>query len=108
MNVAAALGRNIFPDNFTSGVFPSFNLPPLHSLMEKFISELVLEEVKKENKKYIGRGEGILRQTTKFKYAELSSSIGSFRSKEHESSPVHTDIVAFIDCIDCFGFIFKK
>ena len=84
MNMAAASERNIFPDNFTSGVFPSFNLPPLHSLMETFISELVLEEVKKENKEYIGRGEGILRQTRKFKCAELSSSIGSFRSKEHE------------------------
>ena len=52
--------------------------------MEKFISDMVLEEVKKKNKEYIGRGEGILQQTRKFKYAELSSSINNFRSKEHE------------------------
>ena len=52
--------------------------------MEKFIPEIVLEEVKKKNKKYVGRGEGILSQTKKSKYAELSSSIGNFRSKEHE------------------------
>ena len=40
--------------------------------------------MKKKNKKYVGRGEGIPSQTKKFKYAELSSSIGNFRSKEHE------------------------
>ena len=45
---------------------------------------MVLEEVRKKNKEYIGRGEGIPQQTRKFKYAELPSSIGDFRSKEHE------------------------
>ena len=51
---------------------------------------MVLEEVKKKKKEYIGRGEGILLQTRKFKYAELSSSIGNFRSKGHEKfSGVH-------------------
>ena len=83
MNMATASGRNLFPDNFAREVFPHFNLPPLHSLMEKFIQEMVLQEVRKKNKEYIGRGEGIPQQTKKFEYAELSSSIGNFRSKEH-------------------------
>ena len=52
--------------------------------MEKFIPEMVLEEVEKKNKEYIGRAEGMLRQTRNFKYYELSSSFGNFRSKEHE------------------------
>ena len=85
MNMATTSGRNLFPDNFTRNVFPRFNLPSFHSLMEKFIPEMVLEEVKKKNKEYIGRGEGIFWQTRQLKYAELSSSIGSFRSKEHET-----------------------
>ena len=67
--MATASGRNLFPDNFAKEVFPRFNLPPLHSLIEKFIPEMVLEKVKKKNKEHIGRGEGILRQTRKFKYA---------------------------------------
>ena len=54
MNMATASGRNLFPDNFAREVSPHFNLPPSHSLMEKFIPEMVLEEVKK-NKEYIGR-----------------------------------------------------
>ena len=41
---------------------------------------MVLEEVEKKNKESIGRGEGILRQTSKFKYYELPSSFGNFRS----------------------------
>ena len=69
MNMAIASGRNLFPDNFAREVIPRFNLPPLHSLTEKFIPEMVLEEVKKKNKEYIGRGGDILRQTRKFKYA---------------------------------------
>ena len=83
MNMATISGRNLFPDNFTREVFPHFSLPPLHLVMEKFIPEMVLEEMKMKNKEYIYRGQGILRQTRKFKYAELSSSLGNFRSKEH-------------------------
>ena len=48
MNMATALGRNLFRDNFAKDVFPRFKLPLLHSLMRNFISEMVLEEVKKE------------------------------------------------------------
>ena len=113
MNMATTSGRNLFPDNFTRNVFPRFNLPSFHSLMEKFIPEMVLEEVKKKNKEYTCRGEGILRQKRKFKYAELSSSIVNFRSKEHEkfNSDIATlwycyaGIMTFIDGIDCSGFI---
>ena len=64
--------------------------------MEKFVPEMVLEEMKKKYKEYIHRGQGIIRQTRKFKYAELSSSIGNFRSKEHEKFMMYTDIVTFI------------
>ena len=97
MNMATASGRNLFPDNCTRQVFPSFNLSPLHSLMEKFISEMVLEEVKKKNKEYIGGGEGILRQTRKFKYAELSSNISSFRSKEQCYSQLLYSVFCYLD-----------
>ena len=90
MNMATASRRNLSPDIFAREVSPRFNLLPLHSSMKKFIPEMVLEEVKKKKKEYIGRGEGILLQTRKFKYAELSSSIGNFRSKGHEKfSGVH-------------------
>ena len=84
MNMATASGRNLFPDNIARELFPSFSLPLWHLLMEKLIPEMVLEEVKKKNKEYIGREEGIIQQTTKFKYAKLSSSIGNFRSGQHE------------------------
>ena len=83
--MATTSGGNLFPDNSTRDVLTRFNLPPFHSLMEKFIPEIILEGVKKKNKEYIGRGEGIFRQTRQLKYAELSSSIGSFRSKDHET-----------------------
>ena len=53
MNMATTSGRDLFPDNFAREVFPTFNLPHLYSLMEQFISEMVLEEVKKKNKEII-------------------------------------------------------
>ena len=84
MSTATTSGRNLFPNNFVREVFCRFNLPLLHLFMESFIPEMFLEDVQKKNKEYISRGEGILRQTRKFKYAELFSSIGNFRSKEHE------------------------
>ena len=60
MNMATASRINLFPDNFAREVSLHFNLPPLHSLIKKFIPEIVLEEVKKKNKEYIRRGKGIL------------------------------------------------
>ena len=61
-----ASGGNLFPNNFAREVFPHFNLPPLHSLMEKEVDpEMVFEEVKKKNKVYNGRVEGIRQQTIK-------------------------------------------
>ena len=85
MNMATASGRNLFPYSFARGILPRFHLPNWYLLMEMFIPEMVSEEMKK-NKEYIRRGQGIFRQTRKFKYAELSSSIGKFRSKVHECS----------------------
>ena len=85
MNMATASGRNLFPYSFAREILPRFALPNWYLLMEKFIPEMVFEEMKK-NKEYIRRGQGIFRQTRKFKYAELSSSIGKFRSKVHECS----------------------
>ena len=83
MNMATASG-NLFLDHFVMEVFPRFSLPHLHSLMETFIPEMILEKVKKNSKEYIGRDDCIFQQTRKFQYAELSSRIGNFRSKEHE------------------------
>lgn len=60
MNMTTALGRNLFPENIAREVFPRFNLPPLHSVTETLVLEMVLEEVKRKNKEYNGRGEGIL------------------------------------------------
>ena len=95
MNMATASGKNLFPDSFAREVFPCFNVPHFYLLTEKFIPEMVLREMKK-NKEYNYKGQDILRQTRKFKYAELSSSIGNFRSKEHEKFMMYTDIVTFI------------
>ena len=102
--MATASRRNLFPDIVAREVFRCFNVPPLYLLMEKFIPEMVLGEMKKKNKKYIHKGQGILQQTRKFKYDELSSNIGNFRSKEHEKFMMYTDIVTYIDSIGCFGF----
>ena len=100
MNMATASGRNLFPDNFAREVFPHFNLPPLHSLMEKFIQEMVLQEVKKKNKEYIGRGEGIPQQMLSYLQALVILEV-----KSMQSLMLYTDIVTFIDRIDCFRFI---
>ena len=99
--MAKAARRNLFPDKCAREVFPRFNLPLLHSLMKKFISEMVLEEVKKRNKDNIARGEAILRQTRKFKCAESSSSIGNFRSKEHGKFNVCTYVCMYICMYVC-------
>ena len=48
--MATASGRNLFPDSFAREVFPCFNLRPLYLLMEKFIPEMVLEEMKKKKR----------------------------------------------------------
>ena len=70
---------------------------------------MVLEEVRKKNKEYIGRGEGIPRQTQKFKYAiSYLQALVILEVKSMKSSTVYTDIVTFIDCIDCFKLILKN
>ena len=61
MNIATASGRNLFPDSFAREVLPHFNLPPMYLLMEKFIPQMILKEMKK-NKEYFSRGQGILNQ----------------------------------------------
>ena len=102
MSMATASRRNLFPDNFAREVFLHFNLPPLHLFMETFIPETVFGGSEKKNKEYIHRGEGMLPQTKKFKYAELSPSIGNFRGKEHEKFngvQRHCDIYR----LHCFG-----
>ena len=108
MNMTTALGRNLFPENIAREVFPRFNLPPLHSLMETLVLEMALEEVKRKNKEYNGRGEGILQQTRKFINMLSYFKHCNFRSKEHENTMVYTNSVTFIDRTDCFGFILKK
>ena len=60
MNMATASGRNLFLDNFVREISSRFNLPLLPSLVQKFIPEMVLEEVKKKNKEYIGRVKNIM------------------------------------------------
>ena len=64
-----------------------------------FILEMVLEEVKKKNKEYIGRGKGILWQTWYLQALVI------LEVKNRKKSMVYTDIVTFIDRIDCCGFI---
>ena len=71
--------------------------------MEQFIREMVLEEVEKKNKEYIGRGEVILPQTRKFKYSDYLRALVILEVKSMKSSVVYTDIVTLIDRIDCFG-----
>ena len=52
MNMVTATGRKLFPDSSASEVFPRFSLPPLYLVMEKFIPEMVLEEMKKKKKEF--------------------------------------------------------
>ena len=90
MNMTIASGGNLFPNNFAREVFPHFNLPPLHSLMEKEVDpEMVFEEVKKKNKVYNGRGEGIRRQTIKC-YIFISKEDNDSRILPGRSSRVST------------------
>ena len=58
--VKSRTGRNLFHDSFARKVFPRSNLPHLYLLMGKFIPEMILEEMKKKNKEYMRRGQGIL------------------------------------------------
>ena len=60
MNMATASGRNLFLDNFAREISSCFNLPLLPSLVQKFIPEMVLEEVKEKNEEYIGRVKNIM------------------------------------------------
>ena len=109
MSMTTASGRNLFPNNFAKEVFPSFNLPPLHSLMEKFISEMVFVDVKKKNQEYIDRGEGMLQQTRKLiNMLSYLQALVILEVKSIKSSTVYTGIVTFTDCIECLRFILKN
>ena len=108
MNMATASGRNLFLDNFAREVFPSFNLSPLHSLIEKFISELVLKEVKKKNKEYMVEVRAYLDKQGSFNMLSYLQTLVILEVKTMKSSTVYADTVTFIDCIDCFGFILKN
>ena len=45
--LATASGRNLFPHSFATEVLPHFSLPSLYLLIEKFIQEMVFEEMRR-------------------------------------------------------------
>ena len=48
MNIACGTGRVLYPDNYAKEIFLRFNLPPLHTLSENLIPELVKNELDRE------------------------------------------------------------
>ena len=82
MNMACGSGRVLYPDNYAKEIFLRFNLPPMHILYEKFIPELVNNELVR--KRFFRKGDLTERQQRKLKYSSTSATIGNFRVKEDE------------------------
>ena len=82
MNMATSSGRNVRPENFNKEIYLRFNLPPLHLLMDNFIPDICREEIDVRKKCYIRKGENIAEQLRKFKFDNVSSTIGNFRDAE--------------------------
>ena len=62
---------------------------------------MVLEEVEKKNKEYIGRAD----KQGSLNIMSYLRALVILEVKSMKSSMVYTDIVTFIDRIYCFGFI---
>ena len=85
MNMACGSGRNLHPENFAKEIFIRFNCPPLNVLLDKFIPEIVEEELAVKKKDFIRKADGNPDQLRKLTFKSTSSSIGTFRKKELES-----------------------
>ena len=77
-------------------------------MIEKFISELVLKEVKKKNKEYLVEVRAYLDKQGSLNMLSYLQTLVILEVKTMKSSTVYADTVTFIDCIDCFGFILKN
>ena len=85
MNIHRGRGRNLHPVNFAKELFLTFNLPPLHILISKFIPKIV--ELKMEDNKEYYRKLDYSRQNM-LKYKKLSASIGNFRKDQEDRSHI--------------------
>ena len=85
MNMACGTGRNLHPSNFAKEIFIRFNCPPMDVLMDKFIPEIVEEELGAKKKQFIRKADANPDQLRKLRFQSTSSSIGNFRKKELES-----------------------
>ena len=83
MNMATANGRNLHPANFGKEIFLRFNLPPMHVLHQRFIPEILKEEINK-GKEFIRKADRDARQLRKLNFKTTSSSNGNFRAREEE------------------------
>ena len=91
MSIARGTGRNCDPLNFSVEVGLSYNLPPLHILMKKFIPEIVKELVAK--KEYFRKGDKKAASiVSRLKSSSLSSSLFNFRAEEEKKSKLPIDI----------------
>ena len=83
MVLAKARFRNSEPVNYAKEVFLRFNLPPLHVLKFNFVPSIVeklLSEKEFHRKLEESRWQG------KWKFPNVSASVGNFRVLEEESS----------------------
>ena len=108
MNMAAASGRNIFPDNFTSGVSPSSTYPLCILWWNSSFQNWFWRKSKRRIRNILVDVRAYFDKQGSLNMLSYLQALVVLEVKSMKSSPVHTDIVAFIDCIDCFGFIFKK
>ena len=82
MNMACGTGRVLHPENYAKEIYLRFNLPPLHTLKEKFIPEIVKSELRQ--KRFFRKGDKSSRQQKKLKFPTLFTTIGNFRTKEDD------------------------
>lgn len=78
MNMVHSGCRNLHPMNFEKEVRLRFNLPPLHILLEKFVPELVEEQVAEKGQTFFRSGDSNPKIGRYLKY-KTSSAVGNHR-----------------------------
>ena len=79
MNIQLSNGRNLNPQNLNKEVFCRFNLPPFHTLTNKFIPNLAKKWGEKKPK-------GFYRTTNRLGIKGVSSTLHNYRTKAEEKS----------------------
>ena len=90
MKIHSGKGRNLLPFNFSKESYLNFNMPPLHIMKIKLIKKIAEHLVEKEKKEYTRK----TFQTSKFKFQNVSATVGNFRNAEEEKC--HIPLSVFI------------